>query len=253
MADDAPPSNRAVISRIDRIAVLLNLLNLLGLLGLLRLPERFTLALRDRNGGYHVADDGVLERSTGGSGDIQIGYGRRHNGSGNYLHAVQGHGQLSLHEGHGVVVGDGHAASDQRWNAGVDVEPGIFKQRRFAASYAEVGHRGIAGIVVGIESEDEARNSFRAQAHAGRAQTGGCRSQGGITQDYGEAVGWNSAGIAERDGKAELDVAGGNEVRPDDFAVLVEGRGCQLDAASGACHGIAEGGPSRVAEVWNAG
>ena len=61
-----------------------------------------------------------------------------------------------------------------------------------------------------------------------------------------------SAGIAERYGKADLDVAGRNESRPNNFAMLGVRGGNKLEAATRLSDGIAESGPVGVAKIGNA-
>ena len=121
---------------------------------------------------------------------------------------------------------NGHAIRDEHWNARIDVEPRIFKECSFSSAHAHIGNRRVAAIVISIETENGPGDSFRSQAHTWRTfARGGC-SQRGIAENHREAVGRNCAGIAERHRKAELDVASGNQIRPDQYADLVVRCGC---------------------------
>jgi len=146
-------------------------------------------------------------------------------------------------------VGDGHAGGNDSRDVGVDVEPGFFEQRSFTAAYGHVRNRRIAGIVISIFGEEQTGNSFGAQAHAGCAQTGGSCAKRRVTQNHGKTIGRKSAGIAEGDSKAELNVAGGNERRPNNLAMLIIFCGGQLYRASRKRYRVAERRPLGIAEI----
>src|SRR5208282_2409005 len=98
--------------------------------------------------------------------DVEISDGWRRDASRDDLHAVQSLNQLSLNDGDGVGVRNGLADGHQRWNASVDVVPGILPLRSFTSTDTNVGHGVLTGVVVGIETERETRNSFGSQTLA---------------------------------------------------------------------------------------
>ena len=79
--------------------------------------------------------------------------------------AVHGDGHLPIHDGIGIAMRDRDAGRNDRRNRPVHVEPRLRKERSFASAHGNVGDRRIAGIVIRVQSEHQAGNSFRSEAH----------------------------------------------------------------------------------------
>src|ERR1700674_2707420 len=112
--------------------------------------------------------------------------------------------------------------------------PGVWRNARIAND--RIAYKGgvaaLTGLIVEvIEGEDDSGDAFGSQSQAICSNARRRSAERWVTQHKGEAVRGRVAAAACGYGEAELDIAGRDQVGPDNFAVL---KGCsrdQLDAA----------------------